>query len=434
MTQSQAGTRKKSVLERLYVGNGAFDIVGKRKRGYLILGSVLLISVLLVVLRGFNFGIEFEGGTQIQLPAKSAAGEISVQSAERAVAAVLPGGAEEVQSVGTGETASIQIRTETLPQSEVDKIKDSLFNSLHPVNNAGQADHNSISDSAVSASWGNEISQKALLGLAIFLVLVAIFLTFYFEKWMAVAALLALGFDLLSTAGVYSLVGFEVTPASVIGLLTILGFSLYDTVVVFDKVKENTRGLLGLTRRTYAETANLALNQTLMRSINTSVIALLPVLGLLIVGVGLLGVGTLADLALVQMVGMLSGAISSIFLATPLLVDMKMTERPYQEQERRVLNRRANQRRKAEADQADAGDDAESDVETTTELSLGEEQRREQAMAAAASAPARTGKQADSARRGQQTQKQQQQKQQQQKRQPSTKRQAGGRPSGKRRR
>ncbi len=160
-----------------------------------------------------------------------------------------------------------------------------------------------------------------------FLVLVTIFLAFYFERAMAVAALVALVHDVVVTAGVYSIVGFEVTPSTVIGLLTILGFSLYDTVVVFDKVKENTRGLLGLTRRTYAEAANLALNQTLMRSINTSLIAVLPVVGLMVIGVGLLGVGTLADLALVQMVGIIAGALSSLLLATPMLVDLKMRDR-----------------------------------------------------------------------------------------------------------
>ena len=153
--------------------------------------------------------------------------------------------------------------------------------------------------------------------------LVTIFLAFYFERAMAFAALVALVNDIVVTAGVYSLVGFEVTPATVIGLLTILGFSLYDTVVVFDKVRENTRGLLGLTRRTYAEAANLALNQTLMRSINTSLIAVLPLLGLLIVGVVLLGVGMLGDLALVQLVGMIIGAASSVLLATPIVVDLE---------------------------------------------------------------------------------------------------------------
>ncbi len=158
---------------------------------------------------------------------------------------------------------------------------------------------------------------------------------------MAVAALVALLHDVIVTAGVYSIIGFEVTPSTVIGLLTILGFSLYDTVVVFDKVKENTRGLLGLTRRTYGEAANLALNQTLMRSINTSLIAVLPVVGLMVIGVGLLGVGTLADLALVQMVGIIAGALSSLLLATPLLVDLKMRDPRYAEHAARVAARRS---------------------------------------------------------------------------------------------
>ena len=204
-----------------------------------------------------------------------------------------------------------------------------------------------ISISAVSGSWGGQITQQALIALAVFLVLVTLFLAFYFERAMAAAALVALVHDVVVTMGVYSIVGFEVTPATVIGLLTILGFSLYDTVVVFDKVKENTRGLLGLTRRTYAEAANLALNQTLMRSINTSLIAVLPVVGLLVVGVGVLGVGTLADLALVQLVGILAGALSSLLLATPLLVDLKMRDRRFQEQAARVLSRR--QRAKSSA-------------------------------------------------------------------------------------
>ena len=252
-----------------------------------------------------------------------------------------------------------------------------------------------ISDSAVSATWGGEISKQALIALAVFLVLVTIFLAFYFERAMAVAALVALLHDVVVTAGIYSIVGFEVTPATVIGLLTILGFSLYDTVVVFDKVKENTRGLLGLTRRTYAEAANLALNQTLMRSINTSLIAVLPVVGLLVVGVGLLGVGTLKDLALVQLVGILAGALSSMLLATPLLVDLKMRDRRYDEQAARVTARRAlagaatgaaARRRPARCRRRAAEPDLADDDVLATEL------RRERAMAAAASAPARTGK------------------------------------------
>jgi hypothetical protein len=177
-------------------------------------------------------------------------------------------------------------------------------------------------------------------GLAVFLVLVTIYITIRYEKYMAIAALAALGFDLITTAGVYSLVGFEVTPATVIGLLTILGFSLYDTVIVFDKVEENTKGFEHTTRRTFAEQANLAINQTFMRSINTSLISVMPVLSLIVVAVWVLGVGTLKDLALVQLVGILVGTYSSIFFATPLLVTMRERTELVRAHTRRVLARR----------------------------------------------------------------------------------------------
>jgi len=182
-----------------------------------------------------------------------------------------------------------------------------------------------------------------LIALAVFLVVVAAFMAFRFRDFKAaVAALFALVHDLILAAGVYSIVGFEVTPATVVGLLTILGYSLYDTVVVFDKVDENTRGILGTTRYTYGEAANLAVNQTLMRSINTSLIGLLPVAGLLFVGAGILGVGTLEDLALVLFVGMLTGAYSSLFLATPWLVDFKYFDPRYKNHAQRVLTKRAS--------------------------------------------------------------------------------------------
>ncbi|HEY2723238.1 MAG TPA: protein translocase subunit SecF, partial [Pseudonocardiaceae bacterium] len=328
-------------LRGLYTGTGSFDIVGHRKRWYIASGLLVTICVLSILLRGFNLGIDFEGGTSVQMSSQGAHGPISTQQVEQVFGRTIGVPAESVQTVGAGAASSILIRANTLAPEQTFKLKAALFDQLQPLGRNGQPSRQSISDSAVSASWGGEISQKALVALLVFLVLVSIFLAVYFEPRMAGAALVALLHDVLVTAGIYSLVGFEVTPASVIGLLTILGFSLYDTVVVFDKVQENTRGLLGLTRRTYAEAANLAVNQTLMRSINTSLIAVLPVLGLLIVGFGLLGVGTLKDLALVQMVGILAGAMSSIFLATPLLVDLTMRKPAYQQQAQRVEARRA---------------------------------------------------------------------------------------------
>lgn len=383
------------MLGRLYSGTGAFDIVGRRRIWYVTSGLLIAVCLVSIVLRGFNFGIDFVGGTRVQLPAQGAGGPISTQQAERVFTDTVGQPPESVQTVGTGSAASILIRTGALDTRESFVLKKALYEQLRPLGADGRPSEQAISDSAVSATWGGEISRQALIALLVFLGLVSVFLAVYFEPRMALAALIALVHDVLLTAGVYSLVGFEVTPASVIGLLTILGFSLYDTVVVFDKVQENTRGLLGLTRRTYAEAANLAINQTLMRSINTSLIAVLPVIGLLVIGVGLLGVGTLKDLALVQMVGIVAGAMSSIFLATPLVVDLTMRRPAYRLQAERVAQRREKLARKATAPQE--GD--ESPAETTSPAG-----RPQDTVATAARVPARVGKTAPAGgRRGRPT-------------------------------
>jgi len=313
-----------SAIRKLLRNENHYNFIKAWRVGIIISGVLLLVSVLSLSVRGLNYGIDFEGGTRVQLPAQGATGAISTQQVERVFTATVGQPPESVQTVGTGSAASILIRSAALDTRTSFVLKRALYEQLHPLGKDGRPSEQAISDSAVSATWGGEISRQALIALVVFLGLVTVFLAVYFEPRMALAALIALVHDVLVTAGIYSLIGFEVTPASVIGLLTILGFSLYDTVVVFDKVQENTRGLLGLTRRTYAEAANLAVNQTLMRSINTSLIAVLPVLSLLVVGVGLLGVGTLKDLALVQMVGITAGTMSSIFLATPLVVDLTM--------------------------------------------------------------------------------------------------------------
>jgi preprotein translocase subunit SecF len=376
---------RKSVFHRLYVGTGVFDIVGARKRWYIFFGALVLVCIASMGIKGFNLGIDFQGGTQIQMPAQGTHGQITDQQAKDVFSQALNKPPAEVQKVGTGASATIQVRSDTLNTADVSKVKQALFQRLGPIGSNGKSSVATISDSAVSASWGGEISQKALLALGVFLLAVTVFLGIYFDLRMAGAALISLLHDIVVTAGVYSLVGFQVTPATVVGLLTILGFSLYDTVVVFDKVKENTRGLAGLTRRTYAEAANLALNQTLMRSINTAVIALLPILGLLIVGYILLGSGTLQDLALIQLTGMLVGVMSSIALATPLLVDLKMREPQYKQQAERVRNRRASQARKA-------ADRVTDDLDVNDDGALEAELRQEQAYAAAASVPSRTPK------------------------------------------
>jgi preprotein translocase subunit SecF len=395
--QNGSGATRRGILAGLYTGTGAFDIVGKRKTGYLVFGLLVLVCIGSMVFKGFNLSIDFVGGSRIQFPAAGISAGADNTRVGQVVAEAIGKPPESVQRVGKGQSEAVLIRVESLDRGQAVKVKEALFEAFKPLGADGQPNVNAISDSAVSSSWGGEITTQAMIALAVFLVLVSLFLALYFERDMAIAAVVALAHDLIVTAGVYSIVGFEVSPSTVIGLLTILGFSLYDTVVVFDKVKENTRGLLGLTRRTYAETANLALNQTLMRSINTSLIAVLPVIGLLIVGVGVLGVGTLADLALVQMVGLISGALSSIFLATPILVDLKMRDRRYQQQAARVAQRRAKATRSVSADgeESDLGDDD----------ALAGALRRERASAAASGVPARaaTSRRSSAGGRGQST-------------------------------
>ncbi|MBP2368726.1 protein translocase subunit SecF [Pseudonocardia parietis] len=326
---------------RLTTGTASVDIVGRTKLWYIGFGVLLAICLASLLLRGFNLGIDFTGGSQIQLPANGANGAISVEQVEEVYRGVIGTTPETAQAVGTGDTASIVLQSEPLTPDQLVPLRDALFTQLQPLGADGAPSVGSISDSQVSGTWGGEVTTQALIALVVFIVLVTLFLAVYFERAMAAAALVALVNDIIVTAGIYSIIGLEVTPATVIGLLTILGFSLYDTVVVFDKVRENSRGLLKLTRRTYAEAANLALNQTLMRSMNTSLIAILPVLGLLVIGVGLLGVGTLADLALVQLVGMITGVVSSLLLATPVLVDIKMRDSRFRDQAERVAARRA---------------------------------------------------------------------------------------------
>lgn len=325
---------------RLTTGTGNVDIVGRKKLWYAMFAALIVVSVLSIAVRGFNLGIDFTGGSQIQLPGTGANGAITTEQVTDVYTRSVGIAPVSVQSVGAGGSTSILIRSEPLGQDKLVPLKEALFGQLQPLGGDGSPNPAAVSDSAVSGTWGGEITTQALIALAVFIVLVTLFLALYFERSMALAALVALVHDVVLTAGVYSLIGFEVTPSTVIGLLTILGFSLYDTVVVFDKVRENTRGLLKLTRRSYPEASNLALNQTLMRSLNTSLIAILPVLGLLVIGVGVLGVGTLADLALVQLVGMIAGVVSSLFLATPLLVDLKMRDKRFVQQAERVAARR----------------------------------------------------------------------------------------------
>lgn len=313
----------------LHTGRKSYNIVGQRRRFYIVSIVLSVFFIVLLLTRGFNLGIEFRGGSEFTV---SGVSDVSQQTAIDAVATVAP---EEVPRVSTVGSNAVRIQTSQLTPDQVTAVRDALMTSF-------DVGEDKVTSSFVGPSWGKDVSQKAITGLVVFLVLVGLVMTAYFRAWrMAVAALIALFHDLLITAGVYALIGWEVTPATVIGFLTILGYSIYDTVVVFDKVRENTDGVLDQTRSTYAERANLAVNQTLVRSINTSVVALLPVASILFIGAFILGAGTLRDIALALFVGMAVGTYSSIFLATPLEVTLRYREPAIQEHSAKVLAARA---------------------------------------------------------------------------------------------
>ncbi len=313
---------------QLYRGEVSYDFVGRRRRWYTISIIITVVALASLAFRGLNLGIEFTGGAVFTVPTTTG----TVEQARETVADAGVEGQVIVQTVGTGDNQSLRIETEELTAAESAEVTQALAEEF-------EVSVNDVSTDIVGPSWGEQVTQKAITGLAIFMVLITAFLAITYEWKMAITGVVALIHDLIITIGVYSLLGIEVTPATVIGVLTILGYSLYDTVVVFDGIKENTRNLTSGSRMTYSQAANLSLNQTLVRSINTSIIALLPVAALLFGGALLLGAGTLKDLSLALFVGIIAGTYSSIFIATPLLAQLKEREPAMQALARRVAGR-----------------------------------------------------------------------------------------------
>jgi len=323
----------------LYAGRRSYDIVGRRRIWFTISTILVILSAILLVKPGLNPGIEFRGGSQFVV---SGVPDADQQLAIDTVKSISPEESPEVTQLGAD---SIRIQTSKLANDEVETVASAL-------QAAYGVSEDDVASSYIGPSWGADISRKAITGILVFLVFVTIVMTIYFRNWrMALAALIALFHDLIITVGVYAAVGWEVTPATVIGFLTILGYSIYDTVVVFDKVRENTADTLMQTRFTYAEKANLAVNQTLVRSINTSVVALLPVGAILFVGAFILGAGTLRDIALALFVGMLIGTFSSVFLATPFEVTLREQEPAIKEHTRKVLAARKARAEGGEGDE-----------------------------------------------------------------------------------
>ena len=322
------------IAGRLYRGDVSINFVGRQRTWYAMSGAILLVSVIALLVRGLNFSLEFKGGSSFTFPPTASTSQDAISRVVNAAG----GSNASVQYSSSPSLHQWTVQTGVLTSAVSQHVTSALASAFHLA-------QSSIAVQFVGPTWGGQITSKAVEALIIFLVVIVIYLSIAFEWRMAVAAFVALVHDIVITIGVYALTGFQVSPTTVIGLLTILGYSLYDTVVVFDKVRENTAGLLTTQRSTYSDAANLALNQTLVRSINTSITALIPVASILFIGAGLLGAGTLKDLALVLFVGMLSGAYSSICIATPVLADLKERQPEYKDLAVKVKRRLAGGRR-----------------------------------------------------------------------------------------
>jgi preprotein translocase subunit SecF len=310
-----------SLASRMYHGETSYDFVGRRRLWFTVSGLLLLVSLVSLVVPGLNFGIDFKGGAVFRVQPSRPVTEAQVRQAVGPVA--------EVVQVTGDNPPQVIVQTEAVPQAEVARIRTELAK-------VAGVQANGVSTESIGSKWGSTVSRKAVIALLVFLVAVTVYVSLRMEFKMAVAALVALVHDLIITSGIYALARFEVTPATVIAVLTILGYSLYDTVVVFDKVRENTGSLTAMSRTTYSQATNLAVNQTMMRSLNTSLASLLPILGLLLVGSYLLGAETLKDLGLALFVGVAAGAYSSIFIAPSLVAMWKEKEPRYAQLRARV--------------------------------------------------------------------------------------------------
>ncbi|PRI12230.1 protein translocase subunit SecF [Leucobacter massiliensis] len=316
----------------LYTGEKSIDFIGKRKRWYLISLVLIAIAILGPILKGgFTFGIEFTGGSQFQVHLAEGQ-DRDPAIAERAVAEVLSGSAPRVSQLGPTD---LRVQTEALSDSENREVTDALASAF-------DVSPDEVTYSYIGPTWGQDVSKQAIIALIVFVIFAALVMALYFRTWkMSLAAIVALFHDLIITAGIYGISGFEITPAAMIGFLTILGYSLYDTVVVFDKIRENTAPGELNDRRTFAESVNLGVNQTLVRSINTSVVALLPVGSILFIGAFVLGAGTLRDIALALFIGIFVGAYSTIFIAAPVYAQLRAGEEGIKRRDEKVLRARA---------------------------------------------------------------------------------------------
>ncbi|WP_408934087.1 protein translocase subunit SecF [Corynebacterium marquesiae] len=328
---------KISRMDRLYEDERGYDFIGRTKLWYGITAALIVAAVAAILIRGFSLSIDFEGGTTLSMPAGDLK-EDEVSQVFEDSTGVEP---EQVHIVGAGDSETLEIVSERLSQEDVNAARAAIYDNFQPKDENGKATPDAIGSSTVSESWGSSITQRMLIAMLVFLVAATVYVAIRLQKNMAFAAIIALIADGVIIAGIYALFGFEVSPAVIIGLLTVLTFSMYDSVIVFDKINENTEGLEGQRKKTYAELTNLAINQTVMRSISTSVISALPIIALFVVAVWLMGIGTLRDLALIQLIGVVEGIFSSIFFATPLVVTFANMSKRIKRHNKRVTDYRA---------------------------------------------------------------------------------------------
>ena len=335
-----------SRMDRLYEDERGYDFIGRTKLWYGITAALIVAAVAAILIRGFSLSIDFEGGTTLSMPAGDLK-EDEVSQVFEDSTGVEP---EQVHIVGAGDSETLEIVSERLSQEDVNAARAAIYDNFQPKDENGKATPDAIGSSTVSESWGSSITQRMLIAMLVFLVAATVYVAIRLQKTMAFAAIIALIADGVIIAGIYALFGFEVSPAVIIGLLTVLTFSMYDSVIVFDKINENTEGLEGQRKKTFAELTNLAINQTVMRSISTSVISALPIIALFVVAVWLMGIGTLRDLALIQLIGVVEGIFSSIFFATPLVVTLANMSKKIKRHNKRVADYRAGEDENAEAE------------------------------------------------------------------------------------
>jgi len=346
--------KKHGPFGRLYHGETNIDFIGRTKVWFIISAIFLLIGLGSLLTKGLNLGIDFEGGAVFEVPTQS----LSISQARDALSSLNVRN-PTVQELTSQLGRKIRVQTETLDPGKAQQVQQALADAAH-------VSVNDVNRDEVGPSWGNEISNKARNALIVFLLVITLYISLRFEFKMAIPTLIALVHDVMMTVVVYSLSGLEVTPATVVALLTILGYSIYDGIVVFDKVHENTRLVSATNRVSYGDMVNLSLNQTLMRSLNTSITALIPITSLLLIGSLLLGATTLEEFGLALLIGLASGAYSSIFIASPLLAIYKEREPRYRDIKRRMASSTTRRAIRGIASTTPEGEEPPGDVPVTT--------------------------------------------------------------------